>query len=95
MLSYLFVLLARATVVSLCFTALSYASPASSSSYSQCRYLPGDADWPSDRKWTALNSTVGGRLIKTVQLGSPCHNPTYNEAQCSSLKAEWPFAQTQ
>lgn len=95
MLSYLFVLLARTIVVSLCFAALSSSSPASSSSYSQCRYLPGDVEWPNDRKWAALNSTVRGRLIKTIQLGSPCHDPTYNETQCNSLKIGWPFAQTQ
>ncbi|KAG9242426.1 hypothetical protein BJ878DRAFT_425924 [Calycina marina] len=48
-----------------------------------CRYLPGDSVWPSAVIWSALNTSVGGRLIATVPLASPCHDPTYNAATCA------------
>ncbi|KAF5722358.1 FAD-linked oxidoreductase yvdP [Fusarium mundagurra] len=37
-----------------------------------CRCVPDDSCWPSDDDWNHLNSTVGGRLVATVPLGSPC-----------------------
>ncbi|UNI17859.1 hypothetical protein JDV02_004173 [Purpureocillium takamizusanense] len=61
---------------------------ASSTSLS-CRCLPGDACWPSDRTWAKLNATVGGRLVATVPIGSPCHDPTYDAAACAALQASW------
>ncbi|UKZ80017.1 hypothetical protein TrVFT333_007781 [Trichoderma virens FT-333] len=36
-----------------------------------CRYLPGDANWPNAAAWASLNSTVHGRLIATVPIGTP------------------------
>ncbi|KAI1453920.1 FAD-binding domain-containing protein [Annulohypoxylon moriforme] len=54
-----------------------------------CKYLPGDANWPSEDEWTTLNNTVGGRLIATIPLGSPCHDPTYDEELCASLQDQW------
>jgi hypothetical protein len=62
---------------------------------SYCRYLPGDAEWPSSRDWASLNSTIEGRLIKTVPLGAPCHDPTFNEAVCSRYQASWTFPHVQ
>jgi hypothetical protein len=53
-----------------------------------CRYLPGDSCWPKAQEWNQLNETVGGRLIATAPLGSPCHDPTYNAAECSSLQKQ-------
>ncbi|KAI9048465.1 hypothetical protein LZ554_007300 [Drepanopeziza brunnea f. sp. 'monogermtubi'] len=62
-----------------------------------CRYIPGDARWPSGEKWDKLNATVGGRLIATKPVASVCHDPIYNAAICSTLKDEWdtplPFIQ--
>ncbi|KAJ3531215.1 hypothetical protein NM208_g8974 [Fusarium decemcellulare] len=54
-----------------------------------CKCFPGDKCWPSDNAWKSLNSTVGGRLIKTVPLGSPCHDPTYDAAECKRLQSQW------
>ena len=54
-----------------------------------CRYLPGDSGWPSDLQWKLLNVTVGGRLIKTVPLATPCHGPSYDAAACESLGSQW------
>lgn len=54
-----------------------------------CKCFPGDACWPSQDEWSALNTTVSGRLITTVPLGSPCHDPYYNEEECAYLRSQW------
>jgi hypothetical protein len=60
-----------------------------------CHCLPEDSCWPASNKWDALNSTVGGRLIATVPIGSPCHDPNYDAAACAALQADWNYPQTQ
>lgn len=57
-----------------------------------CKCFPGDACWPSQTEWSALNATVGGRLIATVPLGSPCHDPHYDEDECAYLQDQWLLA---
>ena len=57
-----------------------------------CKCLPGDSCWPSISRWEALNSTVGGRLVATVPLGSPCHDPNYDSEKCDYLQSEWQYA---
>ncbi|RFU78917.1 fad binding domain-containing [Trichoderma arundinaceum] len=59
-----------------------------------CRNLPGDSGWPSAAAWSALNSAVHGRLVATVPIGTPCHDPKYNKAACATLQANWPLPQT-
>ncbi|KAI1824157.1 6-hydroxy-D-nicotine oxidase [Xylaria intraflava] len=54
-----------------------------------CKCFPGDLCWPSDQQWDGFNATVGGRLIKTIPLGSPCHYPNYNQAICDALREQW------
>ncbi|KAJ6023621.1 uncharacterized protein N7446_013985 [Penicillium canescens] len=54
-----------------------------------CHCLPTDSCWPAPSAWASLNSTVGGRLIATVPIGTPCHAPNYDAAACAALKAEW------
>ena len=54
-----------------------------------CKCFPGETCWPSEATWDSFNATVGGRLIKTVPLGSPCHDPSYNETECAKLQANW------
>ncbi|KAJ5339986.1 hypothetical protein N7452_006714 [Penicillium brevicompactum] len=56
---------------------------------SDCHCLPTDSCWPAPSAWNALNSTVGGSLVATVPIGTPCHAPNYDAAACASLKAEW------
>ncbi|KAL4757739.1 putative isoamyl alcohol oxidase [Aspergillus foveolatus] len=70
------------------------AAPAAGSSNTSCHCLPGDACWPSAAKWNALNSTVGGRLIATVPIGSVCHEPTYDAEACAQLQEDWNLPQT-
>lgn len=57
-----------------------------------CRCFPGDDCWPSDAEWSFLNATVEGRLIATVPLGSPCHDPYYDGEQCAYLREQWLYA---
>jgi hypothetical protein len=61
----------------------------------ECRCLPGDECWPSEDKWSALNSTVAGRLVATVPLASPCHDPNYDEAACTALQEQWTLPELQ
>ncbi|EAW08572.1 putative isoamyl alcohol oxidase [Aspergillus clavatus NRRL 1] len=74
-------------VAALSSTAAAWGTP-------RCRCLPGDSCWPSQSSWDALNSTVGGRLIATVPLGSPCHDPTYDADACKALQADWNLPET-
>lgn len=70
-------------------------STADYASSAKCRCLPGDACWPSNSAWAKLNTTVSGALIKTVPIGSPCHDPTYDEAACAALQDSWTLVETQ
>ncbi|KAL4767772.1 hypothetical protein BDW60DRAFT_226368 [Aspergillus nidulans var. acristatus] len=78
----------------LLFGATATAAPAAGSSNASCHCLPGDACWPSAAKWNALNSTVGGRLIATVPIGSVCHEPAYDAEACAQLQEDWNLPQT-
>lgn len=76
------------TVAALASTAI--ASPSGDlRSTSSCRCLPGDKCWPAAPAWASLNNTVGGRLIATVPIGSPCHDPNYDAAACTALQNAW------
>ena len=55
----------------------------------QCRCFPGEACWPTSADWTNLNSSVDGRLIATIPIGSPCHDPTYDAARCLAIQEKW------
>jgi hypothetical protein len=70
-------------------TVLGGANAASIGADSGCYCLPEDDCWPSPAQWDALNTTVYGRLIATVPVGSVCHDPMYNEAACEALMANW------
>ncbi|KAK1995412.1 FAD binding domain-containing protein [Colletotrichum falcatum] len=59
----------------------------------ECKCFPGDSCWPATAQWDALNTTVGGNLIATVPLGSPCHDPTYDAAACASLQSQWQYSE--
>ncbi len=64
-----------------------------------CKYIPGDAGWPTQDVWNQLNDTVGGRLIATVPQAAICHVGGYatlefNEAACEALQPEWNSPQT-
>ncbi|KAK1997957.1 FAD-binding domain-containing protein [Colletotrichum falcatum] len=54
-----------------------------------CRYIPGDRGWPGPSRWNGLNATVGGRLLATNPLAHSCHDPTYSDDTCISLRQQW------
>lgn len=56
---------------------------------SNCRCFPGDPCWPSQDVWAKFNESVDGRLVATVPLGTPCHDPNYNAAECKTLSEQW------
>lgn len=62
---------------------------------SDCKTFPGDRAWPSSSEWSSFNRTVGGRLVATVPLGTPCHGVTFDNAACASLKDQWQFEKIQ
>lgn len=70
---------------------------ATRNSTSQCKCFPGDACWPSNAAWEALNATVEGRLVASIPLAAPCHHDqyaAYNTQECATLQATWPLPQT-
>ncbi|KAL4900447.1 hypothetical protein BDW74DRAFT_182780 [Aspergillus multicolor] len=54
-----------------------------------CRCFPSDRCWPSDETWSKFNDSVNGRLIRTVPLAAPCHDPQYDAAFCAWLQVSW------
>jgi hypothetical protein len=60
-----------------------------------CHCLPEEPCWPGDMKWKRLNDTVEGRLVKVVPIGGVCHDPTYDQAKCTELQANWNEVETQ
>lgn len=71
------------------------AATAAVATNTSCYVLPSDSEWPSTSTWDTLNTTVNGRLIATVPVGSPCHDPTYDAAACLLLQTDWTLASTQ
>ena len=62
----------------------------------RCRCFPSDMCWPTLAIWQDFNKTIGGRLIATVPLASPCHDDgfsPYNTRECDYLQAQWEWPQ--
>jgi hypothetical protein len=76
-------------VVSALIFALGLLGLATTSDADNCRVFPDDKAWPSEKDWNALNKTVSGRLVATVPIGSPCHDPNYDAEQCAFLQKNW------
>ena len=78
--------------VSAVLSRLALANPVplnSSNTLPSCRYLPGDAHWPSPADWDGLNRTLGGRLIAGKPLAQACHGFTYNADACTDIREKW------
>ncbi|KAL8696452.1 MAG: hypothetical protein Q9224_002787 [Gallowayella concinna] len=66
-----------------------------------CRNVPGDPGWPTLGQWEQLDEAVGGRLIKTIPIGSSCYKNTinvangkddihvFNKATCENVQKNW------
>ncbi|KAF9267089.1 FAD binding domain protein [Marasmius fiardii PR-910] len=60
------------------------------SSYSgRCRILPTDDAWPPKEVWDSFNHSIDGRLIKTIPIASPCHDPAFDQNKCDAIRAGW------
>ncbi|KKY20385.1 putative fad binding domain-containing protein [Diplodia seriata] len=64
--------------------------PSRRAANASCKAFPGDAAWPSESQWAALNETLEGALIKSVPHASVCYEgPYYDEASCATITANW------
>ena len=53
----------------------------------KCKLWPGDADWPSQARWDAFNTSLGGALIKGIPPASYCYpGDGFNEAKCAAVR---------
>lgn len=57
--------------------------------------MPGDVSWPSQNEWDHLNSTVNGRLIATKPIAFSCHEPNYDETECTRAQELWTWPMPQ
>ncbi|OJD30446.1 fad binding domain protein [Diplodia corticola] len=68
-------------------------SVATTTTGQDCRCLPGDDCWPTASEWQQLNETVDGRLVATIPLAAPCHDPAFNSSTCDTLRESWQWPQ--
>lgn len=56
-----------------------------------CKTAPGDWLWPSAFVWEIFDLLLGGALVKTVPLASPCYHNwgNYDADLCSLVTANW------
>ena len=73
------------------FSSLAFLAAASPLSQrgDKCVCLPGQECWPSVQDWDGLNKTVGGRLTAIYPLGKSCHDPTFDNATCQAITAQF------
>jgi hypothetical protein len=48
--------------------------------------MPSGVCWPSTEDWTALNSSLNGKLVIALPLGLLCYDPTNVKAEGLQLK---------
>ncbi|KAL4897457.1 FAD binding domain protein [Aspergillus ambiguus] len=53
----------------------------------RCAY--GDRCWPDSQIWDNFNSSIDGRLIRSMPPASVCHVEEYNASQCRVAKESW------
>ncbi|RMJ17573.1 hypothetical protein CDV36_002767 [Fusarium kuroshium] len=60
-------------------------------SLGQCKTYPGDLFWPHKIAWQVFDLLVGGALIKTTPLASPCYDDFGNRdaAKCEAINSKW------
>lgn len=52
--------------------------------HARCRNQPGDPNYPTAEDWSALNDTIGGRLLRVVPSAEACRELRCTEAQWAS-----------
>ncbi|KAK0724240.1 hypothetical protein B0H67DRAFT_597969 [Lasiosphaeris hirsuta] len=51
-----------------------------------CKEFPGSEEWPSDKDWQRLNTTLGGALLKPLPPAAACYaGASYDVAKCRYL----------
>ncbi|BCS23428.1 FAD/FMN-containing protein [Aspergillus puulaauensis] len=70
-------------------TALTLLSTAAGQSQPRHRCTNSDACWPTPETWNQFNTTIGGKLIRSVPSAAVCHSPRYNPGQCATAKRSW------
>ncbi|RYP16128.1 hypothetical protein DL765_005329 [Monosporascus sp. GIB2] len=56
-----------------------------------CKCVPGDACWPSEAAWEALNQEVGGKLIQNEPIAASCYPGLGADmADCDYIVTQWP-----
>ncbi|KAI0174399.1 hypothetical protein BJ166DRAFT_561931 [Pestalotiopsis sp. NC0098] len=57
----------------------------------KCKFMPGDAEWPSNSQWQDFNSSLGGALIQGFPTAAVCYPdwPQYDEARCAEVTQLW------
>jgi hypothetical protein len=64
--------------------AASLFGPAVVHAWSRCRNQPGDPGYPTTAEWSALNDTIGGRLVNVVPSAEACSKLGCTEDQWES-----------
>ncbi|KAF3018446.1 hypothetical protein E8E14_006015 [Neopestalotiopsis sp. 37M] len=61
------------------------------SSTPKCKFMPGDAEWPSQSQWQDFNVSLGGALVQGVPSAAVCYQdwPQYDEAKCAEVTELW------
>lgn len=56
-----------------------------------CKIIPGSPLWPTGIVWNVFDLLLGGALIKTTPLASPCYEDfgNYDEAKCANINEQW------
>lgn len=54
-----------------------------------CRCLPHESCWPSIQQWSALNDTLGHRLVAVRPVASVCSPQELNVAACKNVTDLW------
>ncbi|KAJ6093350.1 hypothetical protein N7486_008639 [Penicillium sp. IBT 16267x] len=54
-----------------------------------CRCRPHDSCWPSQQEWSALNDTLGNKLVAVRPAASVCSPEEFNAAACKNVKDLW------
>lgn len=56
-----------------------------------CKVLPGDSLWPSDRVWEIFNYLSNNSLVIPQPLAASCYPdwPDYDNITCTAITAQW------
>jgi hypothetical protein len=54
-----------------------------------CKTFPGYDGWPSSVRWSALNASLGGALLRGIPPAAACYEGEFKDAsRCNAVKRE-------